>query len=458
MVLARLSRTWRETPAALSPASGEPSQTQLSIETLESDTFINVSALVTGAVRTPRSWAFFLSAAVLVMKAPDAFRLPQFWAEDGTVFFAQQWGHITPLLFAPYAGYLLVMPRLIAWLANLLPVEHAPAVYILCATLMGAAAMASLREMERIGIPFVLTIAVFALTPTSGEILGALTNVQWLLQFHLLAFLVRFATDAENLPRTKGAIVMLAVALTGPLAIFACAALFSILVMRYFLVLGGEHRMRQTLQSVSTGEVAALSLGATVQATSLVFATPVQAQSPSLGLLMGIASELQALQIHVLGGRVSANGLFLGVFFALMVTVCLRLRRSPPLIAFLAMVVFVVLQFIAVAAKFENQPGILAPLLNGDRYFVAAKTLFWWSLVLCALMLVSRQVAAALVLAALIAVSVWTDAPLRRPALADLKWHRYARRIQSGAEFVVIPINPVPWTFEVAGNKRNESR
>jgi hypothetical protein len=161
----------------------------------------------------------------------------------------------------------------------------------------------------------------------------------------------------------------------------------------------------------------------------------------------------------VLGAIVVTDPLFLGVFLGLVVTaILLQIRRARALTAFLAMTLFVAVQFVAVAAKFENQPGILGLFVNGDRYFVAVRMLFWWSLALSALTLFSRQFATGLALAAVIMISVLTDAPLRRPALADFSWPRYAARIQAGEEFVVVPINPAPWAFGVAGNKRNTLR
>ncbi|HEX7795477.1 MAG TPA: hypothetical protein VF456_14045, partial [Vicinamibacterales bacterium] len=138
--------------------------------------------------------------------------------------------------------------------------------------------------------------------------------------------------------------------------------------------------------------------------------------------------------------------------------ILLHIRRGRTLTAFLAVTLFVALQFVAVAAKFQNLPGILGTFANGDRYFVAVRMLFWWSLAFSALSLFSRQFATGLALAAVIAISVFTDAPLRRTALADLSWPRYAARIQAGEEFVVVPINPVPWSFAVAARKRNAVR
>ncbi|HEX7797286.1 MAG TPA: hypothetical protein VF456_23150, partial [Vicinamibacterales bacterium] len=251
------------------------------------------------------------------MKAPDAVRRPQFWAEDGPVFFVQQWRHVSPQLFVPYSGYFLVIPRIFAWAAKLLPVMYAPLIYVSSAILMGAAALASLREMEKMGMPFVLTLGIFALTPTNGETLAILTNIHWLLQFYLLAYLVRFALAPGPLHRTKGTIVMLAVSLTGPFAIFASATLFALVVMRYFQASAAERSVRETMRTVGTGEAAALFLGGTVQAVTLALVAEPQTQNSSLGLLDGISSELDALQVHVLGARVASDNLFLGVFLGL---------------------------------------------------------------------------------------------------------------------------------------------
>lgn len=336
-----------------------------------------------GAAATPWTFAFFLSVAVLVMKAPDAVRRPQFWAEDGPVFFVQQWRHLSPQLFVPYSGYLHVIPRIFAWTTKLLPIMYAPAIYVFSAILIGAAALASLRDLEQMGMPFMLTLGIFALTPTNGETLAILTNVHWLLQFYLLAYLVRFAMAPGPLHRTKGTIVMLAVSLTGPFAIFACATLIALLIMRYFLASAAERSVRETMQSVGTGEAVALCLGAAVQAATLAFAEPAQAQTQnsSLGLLGSIGSVLDALQVHMLGADVASDNLFLGVFLGLIVTaVLLQIRRGRALTALIGMILVVALQFVAIVVKFDaaqiqaGEPFIVVPINQVSwRFGVAAR-------------------------------------------------------------------------------------
>ena len=48
-------------------------------------------------------------AAALFFRRPDAFLNPQFWAEDGTVFFKSNF-YNAPSFFTPSAGYLHFIP------------------------------------------------------------------------------------------------------------------------------------------------------------------------------------------------------------------------------------------------------------------------------------------------------------------------------------------------------------
>ncbi|MGH8032301.1 MAG: hypothetical protein ACREO8_08050 [Luteimonas sp.] len=68
----------------------------------------------------------FAFAFAFAMKSPGALTSPPFWAEDGIVFFQQQHHAGTSLLLEPYAGYLHFIPRLIAWISSVAPLEWVP--------------------------------------------------------------------------------------------------------------------------------------------------------------------------------------------------------------------------------------------------------------------------------------------------------------------------------------------
>ena len=47
-----------------------------------------------------------LTALILFLRRRNAFLNPQLWAEDGKVFFLEQWERGSQALITPYAGYL----------------------------------------------------------------------------------------------------------------------------------------------------------------------------------------------------------------------------------------------------------------------------------------------------------------------------------------------------------------
>lgn len=131
--------------------------------------------------------AFVVATLLMVLKSPDALQRPQFWAEDGSVFFVGQLHQAWPQLFQPYSGYLHFLPRVIAWFASFLPVIDDPLVYNCSAMLIDAACVTfvTLRAGPHFG--FAVVFLSFFLLPTDGEVFGTLTNVQWFVQIALLA-------------------------------------------------------------------------------------------------------------------------------------------------------------------------------------------------------------------------------------------------------------------------------
>src|SRR6476659_827700 len=83
-----------------------------------------------GGFRFP---ALFLSALVfafaVLSRRPDALLNPQFFAEDGNVWFAEAYNFgWLKALFITHTGYFQTLPRLGAALAFAVPLAHAPLV------------------------------------------------------------------------------------------------------------------------------------------------------------------------------------------------------------------------------------------------------------------------------------------------------------------------------------------
>lgn len=396
--------------------------------------------------------AFVLCALVLVLKAPDALLMPQFWAEDGVVFFLAQHGRTLPQLFEPYAGYLHFLPRLTAWVASGFPTVHAPLIYNLSAVLLGAAALVSLRRLRVLGLGFLVAVAPIALAPSNGEVWGTVTNVQWLAQFYLVSVLMRlFQGDGESdsipLLQVPAAI---AVGLSGPFVIFAVAAA---LAGQVWLRLRGvslrvqDNRRRAPISA----EWMALGACACIQLLTIANADNVQSAGKSFHFEPYLLL-LKSLQTHVFGRPFMPTMLFLALVGALFVLV-LRKSSVAQQASLLALAAFIVLQLAAAAQKSGDQAGLMLSLDHSDRYFFVFRATFWWLFAIALTRSLPRagRLPAFVVVALLAANASMLPQTLHRRAFPDKHWAGYAVRIDAG-EAVEVPINPEPWKMHVPAN------
>jgi hypothetical protein len=175
-------------------------------------------------------WGLALLALFLALRKPHALLTPQLWAEDGSVFLSEQHQLGSAALVTPYMGYLHTIPRLTAWLADvLLDPAWWPAGYNGVAFAIWLAAIARTFS-PRLALPHKPWLALaFFLGPQTGEILFNLTNVQWIAAFAL----VQLAIVARPLswPQRLGDLALLAlVGLTGPFIV----ALLPLFAWRWF--------------------------------------------------------------------------------------------------------------------------------------------------------------------------------------------------------------------------------
>jgi hypothetical protein len=188
-----------------------------------------------------------LGAVLQVFRVgPDA-ALNAFWAEDGQVMFqgALLDGFLDSV-FTPYAGYLVVVPRLLGEVGNLVPLADAPAAVSLAAALVVAlsglavwyAAAGLIRNPYLRGT----LVVVMVLAPVASlEAVAAASYVSWYMLFASFWLLL------WRPPSTRGAtlagLFLLATALSNPgvwyfLPVFALR-LFAARDRRDAFVLGG---------------------------------------------------------------------------------------------------------------------------------------------------------------------------------------------------------------------------
>ncbi|MFC3716499.1 hypothetical protein ACFONC_10070 [Luteimonas soli] len=123
--------------------------------------------------------------AVVILRRPDAILDPQFWAEDGKIWFADahNLGAFNSLLL-PQNGYLQTLSRLVAAVAVWMPMQLAPLVFnlaaiaaqilpiLLLSSARGRALVPSLTARLALGLLYIAQ-------PYTTEVHANLTNAQW---------------------------------------------------------------------------------------------------------------------------------------------------------------------------------------------------------------------------------------------------------------------------------------
>jgi len=134
-----------------------------------------------------------LFALILTARNPQVLLHPEFWAEDGWVWFPDGYEYGLASLARPVAGYLQTAPRLVGLLAQAFPLAWAPAIFALAALViqvlpplfLASSRMAAAWPDTRGRLLFAL---VWLVLPNTREIYVNLTNAQW--HIAALGFLV----------------------------------------------------------------------------------------------------------------------------------------------------------------------------------------------------------------------------------------------------------------------------
>jgi signal transduction histidine kinase len=403
---------------------------------------------------------FLICLGLINAKSPDALLKPQFWAEDGSIFYAQQFGRTWPLLFAPYAGYLHFAPRLIAWLASDVGPARMPFVYNLSAIIIQALCVA--YAVTRMSFWFGAVIALFAffLTPTAGDIFGAITNIQWVAQFALIFGLLRSALDRPyRLGDGVAAALILVASLTGPFSVIF--ALSIILLWLAGLVGRSLHWQRfaesvgQLVSDIEPTRLAALFLGATAQIVTMAthtVRTPTNAITGKEQELFGWANNVFLRTMAGWGSKEQRllDAIYLIIFIS-MVVIAIRQINAANLLKVFLLSIGAVQPIFAYLKQQMN--WTLSPLTH---YFY-----FFGVIAFCcvALMAMSAPIKYRLGLIASAAAClalffVMRPQYLIRAPLVDCNWPAYAARISAGEHNVVVPLNP---GFEAVINVSNDS-
>lgn len=399
--------------------------------------------------RNPFLVIAFVTAIIFAWRAPDLLTNSQFWAEDGGIFFAQQFGHAWPDVFKPYWGYLLFLPRLIAWLVSFFNVMHAPFLYALLGLIVDALCVSYVTHCSKTLFAPLIVWLSFILVPSDGFFYGYIANIQWFSQFVLITCLFPHENSALKKPQRKllAYVMIAACALTGPfsalVSALAGAIMFFGLFARTSLPLA---RLWCACQKYSSALPKDRLLVVGICAAAQVITT---ATSPIGEALSWPTAKvwIDAIgvwpQVHMFGiAFIPATAFFLLVVAGMAALLRSRMLTSDQKILCVLMFAMATFELLLGALK----PGAIGPsMMGGDRYYFLGKTAAWWVIGLLALPYFTKPAQASWIIAgAMLWVAFMNIDYMRRPPLPDLDWHKQARQIRSG-EKTPLQINPFWW-------------
>jgi len=388
-----------------------------------------------------------LLAALLLLRRPGSLLHPQFWAEDGTLFFQEAFNHgFWPTILQPASGYLHSFPRLVAGFSLLFPMERAPLVFNLAAfvvQLIPALYLLSPR-MARI-IPSFSAQAAAALVcialPASYETHVNLTNSHWHLALIALCILVaQPATDPRV--QTFETFVVALFSLTGPFSIL----FLPLVAPRLLQVVKGVRPIRSQLVPVVIAAGALIQLGF-ASGSARISTTVAQSGPLSLQELMTVVS------MHTFFNAIFGINGFTRLY-----------RMLPPLAYGLGLCALAFFLFVAVRDRVKPllflfylsalsiALSIIFPLNDlriwlhpqaGPRYFVFACLFILLTLLHLALTASPRRGVGLALLG--IAVVIGIPADFFHPGQPDVRWADNAtvfRSLPSGSDFY-IPVVPL---------------
>ncbi len=324
---------------------------------------------------------FLLTLIVLFSRLPGALFHPQFFAEDGWVWYQQAYNlHWLRSLAVPQAGYMQTLPRLGAGLALLFPMQWAPLVMNLAGATIQALPVTAL--LSRRCAPWgplstrALMAVLYLAIPDAPEIHIVLTNAMWHLA--VLQALLAFALPPESWRgRISDSLLFAIGGISGP---------FCILLLPPVVAYWWIRRQRWTLVVLAW-----MLLGVVIQVFSILHA--VRAPGAPLGVTPLRFLRILAGSIFI-DSMIGSGGpslplplLLLAAIAGLAIMVWAWQSAPLALRAYIAFAVF------ALAASLRDPlllPGtvprweVLASA-PGIRYWFLPSLMFLWSAAWCAL-------------------------------------------------------------------------
>lgn len=385
--------------------------------------------------RPPLAFTLLACGAILAARRPESLLNPQFWGEDSVIFYQGALQQGVRAVFEPYAGYLHLVPRLVATASAWFDPRWAPTLFALAA-LGGSLYVAARTQSGRCPLPRHIGCALaVVLVPDGYEVLLNVVNLHWFLAGGAVLLLIS-ADPTNNRQRAHDAIAAVVLGLTGP---------FVLMLAGLFLWRAWSRRTRASLALATI-----TSLCAVVQAW-VIWRSSVGTSEGSIAYSGLLAVPGMRITGSLLTGFLAPNDWPIAVEMALGLVALAGLAvlawRAGPQVHERWWMALAAVAFLGASlwrCRFVL-PSLADPVF-GARYFYPIVMIVIW-LLLWAATDARRWAARAATIVALWALLI--NLPrLREPAFPDLMWEAYVPRIRAG-EAVEVPVNPQPWIMRL---------
>ena len=170
---------------------------------------------------TPFPWVILLTLFLHVLRGPEMILWPQFWAEDGKIFFLDDYAFGWKAVSHLYAGYLHVWPRLLAFVAGYFPLLWIPLIDKLASlfTHFILLSIIALRRFPGTHAQKVVMMLLTSLLPNGGEVFLNLANSITFCGVILIA-ICSCAPAERMVSRLFEALLLFIIACSGPFVLF----------------------------------------------------------------------------------------------------------------------------------------------------------------------------------------------------------------------------------------------
>lgn len=385
--------------------------------------------------------SIFISVLVF-FRAPHEFINPQLWAEDGTVFLSQAHTLGLQSIVTPYAGYLHVLPRTVAFFANFFPLESAPHIYFIFSFLALHFVCQYLARVPWLPVPLKIAFPLaVVLAPHTGEVFLTLTNIHWICAL-LLPFIAFDAhrQDATHIAKTSA--LLLLIGLSDPFII----VFYPLFVARFIFTSKGDHLaffVWLTATCTLCIQLPIFFLGQSHERlpvdTDISHWIEAVLVRPLAGLFLGrevgwIGYTVPSAS-YILGTGLSLFSALLG--YAIL-TAGPQTRRISVAFGILAG-----LSFFAAFARLPDRPLLLAPFAAGDRYYFLPFVFSCFALIWLAHTATGWRKKLGVCACCIVLFS--TASVFQYPRKPDLHWREHVAELKHH-KVVSVPLNPTGWT------------